>query len=170
MPLDIDGIQQALKADGIDGWALYDFHGSNPIAVRLAGVGNLHTTRRWYYFIPASGVPRKLVHAIEPAVLAALPGSTVTYAGREQLEAGVRGMLGNATVVAMEFSERCAIPYISRVDAGTVDFVRALGIRVVSSGDLVGRFEAAWDQAAVATHRQASERLYRIKDRTFSYL
>jgi len=170
MPLDIDGIQQALRIDGLDGWLLYDFHGSNPIAVRLAGVGHLHTTRRWYYFIPSSGLPRKLVHAIEPAVLAGLPGSTVTYAGREQLETGVRGLLGETKVVAMEFSEYCAIPYISRVDAGTVDFVRALGVHVVSSGDLVGRFEAAWNEAAIATHRQASERLYRIKDQAFSYL
>ena len=170
MPLDIDAIQQALATDGLDGWLLYDFHGSNPIAVRLAGVGGLHTTRRWYYFIPANGSPRKLVHVIEPAVLAGVPGSTQTYAGRGELEAGVGQLVGGAKVVAMEYSPRGAIPYISRVDAGTVDFVRELGVQVVSSGDLVGRFEAAWNEAAVASHREASERLHRIKDRAFSYL
>ena len=165
--LDIPAIQKTLAVDGVDGWLLYDFHGSNPIAVKLAGLAGAHTTRRWYYFIPASGTPKKLVHAIEPFVLDALPGARTTYAGRQQLEQGVGNMLIGAKVVAMEYSPECAIPYISRVDAGTVDFIRRLGMRVVSSGDLVGRFEAAWDEVAIATHRAASERLYRIKDRAF---
>jgi Xaa-Pro aminopeptidase len=165
--LDIPAIQKTLAVDGVDGWLLYDFHGSNPVAVKLAGLAGAHTTRRWYYFIPASGTPKKLVHAIEPFVLDALPGTRTTYAGRLQLDQGVGNMLIGAKVLAMEYSPECAIPYISRVDAGTVDFIRRLGMRVVSSGDLVGRFEAAWDEVAIATHRAASERLYRIKDRAF---
>jgi Xaa-Pro aminopeptidase len=79
-------------------------------------------------------------------------------------------LVRGSKVVAMEFSPECAIPYISRVDAGTVDFLRRLGLRVVSSGDLVQRFEAIWDAAAIATHREASEKLYRIKDRTFEFI
>jgi Xaa-Pro aminopeptidase len=169
MSLDIPAIQKSLAIDQVDGWLLYDFHGSNPVAVALAGLGGRHTTRRWYYFIPASGVPKKLVHAIEPFVLDALPGEKATYAGRRQLEQGVDAVLRGSKVVAMEYSPECAIPYISRVDAGTVEFIRRLGLRVVSSGDLVGRFEAAWDAAAIATHRSASEKLYRIKDRAFEY-
>ena len=165
--LDIPGIQKTLAVDGVDGWLLYDFHGANPIAVKLAGLTGAHTTRRWYYFIPASGTPKKLVHAIEPFVLDALPGTKETYAGRLQLEHGVGTMLIGSKVVAMEYSPECSIPYISRVDGGTIDLIRRLGMRVVSSGDLVGRFEAAWDDVAVATHRAASERLYRIKDRAF---
>jgi Xaa-Pro aminopeptidase len=165
--LDVAAIQQTLAAAGVDGWLLYDFHGANPIAVKLAGLAGAHTTRRWYYFIPASGAPKKLVHAIEPFVLDALPGAKQTYAGRVQLEQGVSRMLDGSKVVAMEYSPECAIPYISRVDAGTIDLIRRLGMRVVSSGDLVGRFEAAWNEMAVATHRAASERLYRIKDRAF---
>jgi Xaa-Pro dipeptidase len=170
MPFDIPAVQRALAADGIDGWLLYDFHGSNPIAAKVAGLLGKHTTRRWYYFIPTSGAPRKLVHAIEPFVLDALPGEKSTYAGRRQLEQGVEALIGGSKVVAMEYSPECAIPYLSRVDAGTVDFVRRLGSRVVSSGNLVQRFEAAWDEAAIATHRAASEKLYRIKDRTFEYV
>ena len=165
--LDIAAIQKTLAIDGVDGWLLYDFHGANPIAVTLAGLTGAHTTRRWYYFIPASGSPKKLVHAIEPFVLDRLPGTKETYAGRLQLEQGVSKMLIGSKVVAMEYSPECAIPYISRVDGGTIDLIRRLGMRVVSSGDLVGRFEAAWDEVAVATHRAASERLYRIKDRAF---
>src|SRR5688572_6388756 len=153
MSLDVPAIQKTLAIDNIDGWLLYDFHGSNPIAVKLAGLTGRHTTRRWYYFIPATGRPRKLVHAIEPAVLDALPGDRTIYAGRRELEQGVIGMLKGAKRVAMEFSPECSIPYLSRVDAGTIDFVRRLGMHVLSSGDLVGQFEAAWDDAAIATHK-----------------
>ena len=170
MSFDLAGVQKALAGDGLDGWLLYDFHGSNPVAVKVAGLAGKHTTRRWYYFVPASGAPRKLVHAIEPFVLDALPGQKTTYAGRHQLEQRVVDLLDGANVVAMEYSPECAIPYLSRVDAGTVDFIRRLGKRVVSSGDLVQRFEAAWNEAEIATHRAASERLYRIKDRTFEYV
>lgn len=169
MSLDIPAIQKALASDSVDGWLLYDFHGSNPVAVALAGLVGKHTTRRWYYFIPASGTPRKLVHAIEPFVLDGLPGEVATYAGRRELEQGVADLLRGSKVVAMEYSPECAIPYLSRVDGGTVDFIRRLGPQVVSSGDLVGRFEAAWNDAQIATHRAASEKLYRIKDRAFDY-
>jgi Xaa-Pro aminopeptidase len=170
MSLDIPAIQRTLALDRIDGWLLYDFHGSNPIAVALAGLAGAHTSRRWYYLIPASGTPRKLVHAIEPFVLDPLPGAKTTYAGRRQLEQSLTDMLREAKVVAMEYSPECAIPYLSRVDAGTIDLIRRLGLRVVSSGDLVGRFEAAWNAAQIATHRAASEKLYRIKDRAFEYV
>ena len=169
MSFDIPAVQKTLAIDGVDGWLLYDFHGSNPIAVKLAGLTGKHTTRRWYYFIPASGTPQKVVHAIEPFVLDALPGAKNTYAGRQQLEQGVAEVLRGSKVIAMEFSPECSIPYLSRVDGGTVDFIRRIGMRIVSSGDLVQRFEAAWDAAQIATHRTASEKLYAIKDRAFEY-
>ena len=169
MSLDISAVQKSLADDHQDGWLLYDFHGSNPIASRLTGLVDHHVTRRWYYFIPASGTPRKLVHAIEPSVLESMPGETRAYAGRRELEEGVKAILRGARTVAMEYSPQGAIPYVSRVDAGTVEFIRGLGIDVVSSGDLVGRFEAAWDETARATHVAASEKLYRIKDRAFEY-
>ena len=167
MSLEISAIQKTLAIEGVDGWLLYDFHGSNPIAVNMAGLAGKHTTRRWYYFIPASGAPKKLVHAIEPFVLDALPGDKRVYAGRQQLEQGVSDVLRGSKVVAMEYSPENAIPYLSRVDAGTVDFIRRLGMRVVSSGDLVGRFEAAWNDAQIATHKAASAKLYEVKDRAF---
>jgi len=172
MVLPVPKIQRTLAIQGIDGWLLYDFHGSNPIAVKLAGLsgsGKL-TSRRWYYFIPASGPPKKVVHVIEPSVLDHLPGDRVTYAGRRQLEQTVTDILRGCKVIAMEYSAECGIPYLSRVDGGTVDFLRRIGMRVVSSGDLVQEFEASWDDAAIATHRAASERLYRIKDRAFEFL
>jgi len=169
MSLDVAGIQATLRADGLDGWLLYDFHGSNPIASRLAGLtdGAHMTTRRWYYLIPASGSPRALVHAIEQHNLAALPGDKIVYAGRTELDTGVDRLLKGMRRIAMEYSPMCAIPYLSRVDAGTMEMIRARGVDVVSSGDLVQRFEAAWTPAQLDTHRRASEALYRVKDRAF---
>jgi Xaa-Pro dipeptidase len=169
MALDVDAIQHALRADGLDGWLLYDFHGSNPIAVGLAGLntGAHMTTRRWYYLIPAKGQPRGLVHAIERHNLDALPGDKAVYAQRETLSRGLDAMLKGMKRVAMEYSPAGAIPYLSRVDAGTAEAIRARGIEIVSSGDLVQRFEASWTPAQLDTHKRASEALYRIKDRAF---
>jgi len=125
------------------------------------------TTRRWYYLIPAEGAPRGIVHAIERHNLDDLPGDKTEYAGREQLEAALTTLLDGLSRVAMEYSPGCAIPYLSRVDAGTVEAIRRRGIDVVSSGDLVQQFEAAWSADQLASHRAASDALYRIKDRAF---
>src|SRR5205809_6325311 len=168
--LDIGAVQAALRADGLDAWLLYDFRGLTPLAADATGVnrqGGHLATRRWYYLIPADGEPRGLVHAIEKNSLAHLPGTTTRYAGRDQLEAGLRMLLTGVRRVAMEYSPGCAIPYVARVDAGTVELVRQSGVEVVSSGDLVQRFSTVWDATTIATHREASEKLYRVKDRAF---
>jgi len=169
MALDVAAVQAALRQDGLDGWLLYDFHGSNPIARSVAGVnGRQMTTRRWYCLIPAEGAPRKLVHAIEPATLDHLPGETRRYAGHEALASGLDALLAGMRRVAMEYSPGNAIPYIARVDAGTIEAVRERGVDVVSSGDLVQRFEACWSPDALETHLAASAALYRVKDRAFA--
>ncbi len=168
--LDIKDVQAALAADKLDGWLLYDFRGINPIARDVTGVsrqtGHL-ATRRWYYLIPATGEPRGLVHAIEKDSLAHLPGTTTRYAARDQLEARLRALVAGLKRIAMEYSPLCAIPYVSRIDAGTIELIRRSGVEIVSSGDLVQRFAAVWDADAIATHRQASAILYRVKDRAF---
>ncbi len=170
MALDVPAIQRALAADGLDGWLLYDFHGSNPIAAQLTGLahGAHMTTRRWYYLIPTTGQPRGLVHAIESHNLDHLPGTKATYAGRQQLETGLGQLLNGIRRVAMEYSPNCAIPYVSRVDAGTAEAIRGRGVEIVSSGDLVQQFEATWTDEQLASHRVASDALYRIKDRAFA--
>ena len=170
MPLPVAEVQRALADDRLDGWLLYDFQGSNPIAARLSGLtaGKKMTTRRWYYLIPARGEPRGLVHAIERHNLDGLPGDKQPYAGRDRLEDGLRGLLKGMKRVAMEYSPGNNIPYISRVDAGTIESVRDLGVEVVSSGDLVQRFEALWSAEALGSHRSASDALYRVKDQAFA--
>jgi Xaa-Pro aminopeptidase len=167
--LPVSAVQRALQEDGLDGWLLYDFNGSNPIAARLSGLtsSGKMTTRRWYYLVPASGPPRGLVHAIERHNLDHLPGAKQVYADRQELASGLHELLGGMKRVAMEYSPGNAIPYVSRVDAGTVETVRQCGVDVVSSGDLVQRFEAVWSAEALATHQRAADSLYRIKDRAF---
>ncbi|WP_396624193.1 M24 family metallopeptidase [Luteitalea sp.] len=172
MPLDIAAVQASLAAAALDGWLLYDFHGSNPIAQSVAGMigAPKMTTRRWYYFIPAHGEPQGLVHAIERHNLDHLPGTMRPYAGRRSLDEGLDALLAGSRRIAMEYSPGCNIPYLSRVDAGTLESVRQRGVEVVSSGDLVQQFEAVWSAAQIATHEAASASLYRIKDRAFDVL
>ena len=171
MMLDMHAIQAALREDGLDAWLLYDFHGSNPIACTVVRIDpTMLTTRRWYYLIPAKGEPRALMHAVESSSLTHLPGTHRLYAGHQQLRTEIEHLVAGSRTIAMEYSPNGAIPYISRVDAGTVDSIRALGVDVVSSGDLVQRFAAVWDDAALETHRTASTRLYRIKDQAFAMI
>jgi Xaa-Pro aminopeptidase len=168
--LDVAAVQSALRSQGLDGWLLYDFHGSNPIAADVTGVGRQAghlTSRRWYYLIPATGEPRGLVHAIESQALAHLPGSSDRYVRREELEAGLKRLIGSGRRLAMEYSPGCAIPYVARVDAGTIELVRQSGVEVVSSADLIQQFAAVWDARQIDLHVKASERLHRVKDRAF---
>src|SRR5262245_15839591 len=154
---DLDKIQSALRQFGLDGWLIYDFRGSNLLARRIAGFRDDQMgSRRWFYFIPPSGEPRKLVHRIETGAIDHLPGSKTIYLRWQELEAGVAALVTGAKRVAMEYSPRNANPYVSRVDAGTVELVRSCGVDVVSSGDLVQQFEATWDDEQIAMHLAAA--------------
>src|SRR5947199_7345845 len=129
---DLPAVQAAIRAQGFDGWLLYDFRGSNILAQRIVGLDEKKLSRRWFYFVPATGEPKKLVHAIEPASLDHLPGGRKTvYRRWQELEAGVGQLVSGAKRVAMEYSPRNANPYIGRVDAGTVELVRSFGCDVL---------------------------------------
>ena len=154
---DVSSVQAAVRENGCDGWLLYDFRGLNVLAARVVGTADTHLTRRWFYFVPASGTPRKLVHAIEAGALDHLPGDKTVYLKWQELEAGVQHLLGGAKKVAMEYAPRNGNPYISRADAGTVELVRSFGAEVVSSGDLIQQFEATWDDEQWALHQEAAK-------------
>ena len=125
MSADISGIQSDLRAAKLDGWLFYDFRGRDPIAQNILQLPPGMRTRRWYYFVPAKGTPRKLVHKIETESLAALPGETLFYAGQDELRKNLGKLLGRAKNVAMQYSPKNAIPYVAMVDAGTIELVRA---------------------------------------------
>ena len=153
---DLDAIQSALREFGIDGWLLAEFRGSNMLARRVLGLdGKPITSRRLYYAIPAVGPPRKLVHRIEPGVLDHLPGDKTVYLRWQELHAGLASLVSGMKRVAMEYSNRNGNPYVSKVDAGTIELIRSLGPEIVSSGDLVQLFEATWDDEQWQMHRDA---------------
>ena len=168
---DLAAVQAALTEQRLDGWLLYDFRGLNVLARRVLGFGSdAILSRRWFYFIPAKGEPRKLVHRIEPAALDAYPGSKRVYLRWQELEEGVGALLAGAKRVAMEYVPRNANPYVARVDAGTVELVRSFGAEVVSSGDLVQQFEACWDDAQWAQHLEAAKHTRSAYDVSFDFI
>lgn len=150
-------IQEALREFQLDGWLLYDFRGSNPLARRVLGLDDRPSgTRRWFYFVPARGTPTKVVHRIESAALDHLPGATTVYLTWRELAEAVANAVGGTERVAMEYSPRAANPYVSRVDAGTIELVTSCGTRVESSGDLIQQFEATWSDRQWELHQQAA--------------
>jgi Xaa-Pro aminopeptidase len=152
---DIKAIQQELIASKLDGWLFYDFHHRDPIAYRVLGIEPGMVTRRWFYLIPAKGEPRKLVHRIEPRSLDAVPGEKILYAGLDELMNGLPKLLGKAKKLAMQYSPKNAIPYVSMVDAGTIELIKSLNRTIVTSAELVQKFEARWSADQLQTHLQA---------------
>ncbi len=155
---DLAETQAAIVEFGFDGWLLYDFRGINYLAARIAGIPDDQLgSRRWLYFVPAEGTPRKLVHTIEPAMLDHLPGKRTVYLHWQELEKGIREMMGDAKRVAMEYSENAGNPYVSRVDAGTVELVRSFGTEIGSSGNLIQYFEARLTDEQWQSHLAADK-------------
>jgi Xaa-Pro aminopeptidase len=168
---DLSAVQSAIRSLGFDGWLLYDFRGLNVLARRVAGLGDAGMlTRRWFYFIPAQGEPRKLVHRIESGALDHLPGPRQVYLRWQELEAGVGELVAGRRRVAMEYVPRNANPYVSRVDAGTVELVRSFGAEVLPSGDLVQLFEATWDDEQWAMHLEAAKHTRSAFDAAFAFI
>ncbi|MEK6695266.1 MAG: M24 family metallopeptidase, partial [Nitrospirota bacterium] len=167
----ISAIQQALRDAGLDGWLFYDFRGSDPLAARILKLDpTRHMTRRWYYLIPAKGTPTKILHKIEPHSLDDVPGESRLYLSWQEQHAHLKralASLGQAPKVCMQYSPMNAIPYISRVDAGTIELVRSFGVDVATSADLVQRFEAVWTDEQYASHCQAAAALRQIVDEAF---
>lgn len=167
----IDEIQTALKAEGMDGWLFCDHHRRDPLAYRILGLrDDLQPTRRWYYFIPAVGEPRGLCHRIEPHNLDSLPGSKQFYSRWAEQRDQLKALIGDAKVVAMQYSAECALPYIAMVDAGTVELVRGLGVEVRGSANLVQLFEARWTRRQLDTHFEAAHKMDGIRAQAFALI
>jgi len=168
---DLASVQSALQAAQLDGWLLYDFRGLNVLARRVLYISaGVILSRRWFYFIPAKGEPRKLVHHIEPRALDGVPGAAQRYLRWQELEAGVKSLLTGCHRVAMEYVPRNANPYVSRVDAGTVELVRSFSVEIVSSGDLIQQFEACWDDDQWAMHLEAAKHTRSAYDAAFGFI
>jgi Xaa-Pro aminopeptidase len=164
-------IQKVLQAEKIDGWLLYNFRGSNVFATRLLALPeHIMFTRRYFYYMPAIGEPRKLVHRIEEWNLDVLPGGKSIYLSWRSLEEGLKKLLSGSKRVAMEYSPKCAIPYVSTVDAGAVELVRTSGVEVVSSANLIQYFEARWDEEQLNDNIKSAAHLRQIADKAFGFI
>jgi Xaa-Pro aminopeptidase len=162
-------IQEALRKADLDGWLFYDFRHSDPLAYRILKLDpHRLATRRWFYFIPTVGEPVKIVHAIEPEQLDTLPGKKLIYLPWSQLHDHLHRLLQGCRRIAMQYSPDNDIPYISRVDAGTIELLRRCGVEIVSSADLVQHFEAVWSEEQLQTHLRAEPKMRRIVDETFT--
>lgn len=171
----IETIQQALKEADLDGWLFYSFRGSDPIAANILGTGGEGhiATRRWFYLVPQSGEPTRIVHSIERDVLDHLPGKKLIYLPWQQLHEHLKSSLtaltgARAPRLAMQYSPGAAIPYLSRVDAGTIELIRSFGVEIVSSANLVQQFESAWGDEQLAMHEEAARGLYDIVKDAFA--
>jgi Xaa-Pro dipeptidase len=166
--MELDRIQQALRERGIGGWLFCDFHSRDHLAYRILGLDPTKmTTRRWFYFIPAKGEPRRLVHSVEKGRLDSLLGSKQVYLAWEQLHASLKKMLGRPKKIAMQYSPKNNIPYVSMVDAGIVELVRSFGHKVVTSADLVQLFEATISEEGYHLHKEAGVIVDRIRSEAF---
>ncbi len=166
--MDITRIQSALTERGLDGWLFYSFRGSDPIAANILGLHEGHATRRWFYYVPAAGEPTRIVHSIEREALDELPGEKRVYLPWSQLHEHVRSTLDGARRVAMQYSPMNAIPYVSRVDAGTIELVRSFGVEVVTSAGLVQTFEAVMRPEQLQSHLDAAKIMRGVVDTTYA--
>lgn len=162
----VDEIQKALQAAKIDGWLFYDFRGSDPLALRILKLDEHSVgTRRWFFYVPATGECVKIVHRIEPAKLDALPGKRQEYSSWKEQHALLRAALvfsNKKPRIAMQYSPMNDVPYMSKVDAGTIELVRSFGVDLVTSAELVQQFEAVWSPEQLQTHIEASDKMHRI--------
>ena len=166
--MDLKGIQAALRERNFDAWLFYDHHHRDPIAYRVLGLReDSMVTRRWFYVIPDEGEPRKLVHRIEAGHLDALPGEKEQYSAWPELWEKLRSLLAPYNMIAMQYSPNNLVPYIGLVDAGTVELVRSFGKEIMSSGDLVAQFEAAWTEEQIQSHFAARDAVDKVTAAAF---
>src|SRR6516162_7414015 len=160
--MNLSEIQAALRDGGHEAWLFYDHHHRDPIAYRVLGLPpDRLTSRRWFYLIPAHGDPVKLVHRIESHHLDTLPGRKVQYAAWEELWANLEAMVKPYRRLVMQYSPN-QIPYISLVDAGMLELVRSFGKEIVSSANLIARFEATLTEAQMAAHFKARDAVDKV--------
>jgi len=166
--MDLQGIQAALRERNFDAWLFYDHHHRDPIAYSVLGLREASmVTRRWFYVIPDEGEPRKLVHRIEAGHLDALPGEKEQYSAWPELWEKLRSLLAPYNMIAMQYSPNNLVPYIGLVDAGTVELVRSFGKEIMSSGDLVAQFEAAWTEEQIQSHFAARDAVDKVTAAAF---
>jgi Xaa-Pro dipeptidase len=164
-------VQEILTKMNIDAWLLYDFRFSNELALNMLGITKKsHLTRRFYYLIPNKGESIKIANAIETFHFNSLPGKLLPYASHISLMSILKSSLKGMKRVAMEYSPFNAIPYVSRVDAGTIEQIRSLGVEIVSSADLISMYNALWTKEQFRENKPVAFALNEIVHESFDFI
>ena len=167
----LNAIQKTLTDFKLNGWLFSDYRGNDPLGKRILNLSNhVRHTRRWYYFIPQSGVPMKIVHSIERDILDSLPGKKIVYMGWQEMEAKLKSLFNPGARIAVQYSPNNAIPYVSRLDAGTYELLHSFKLKLISSADLLQLFVAKWTDSQLNTHKNAARQLYEVVENTFRYV
>ncbi|HUI65261.1 MAG TPA: M24 family metallopeptidase [Bacteroidota bacterium] len=166
--MDVQQIQKALREQKVDGWLLCDFRNRDYLAYRVLGLNfEKMSSRRWYYYIPSRGEPRKLVSAVERMRLDSLPGKRMVYLSWQELHRSLKKMLGTRKTIAMQYSAKNNVPYVAMVDAGTIELLKSLGYKIVSSADLVQKFVSVIGEEGYKTHKEAARIMDGIRAEAF---
>src|SRR5436305_10058921 len=169
--MDLARIQEEIRKQSLDGWLFIDHHLRDPLAYRVFGLpGTKGPSRRWYYMISAEGEPVGMVHRIERNQLAAVPGEKIPYSTWSEQQTALARLVAGKRRIAMQYSPMCAVPYVSNVDAGTVELVRSLGVEVVTSAELIQIFEARWSKWQMESHFEAGRRVDRVRAAAFELI
>jgi Xaa-Pro aminopeptidase len=168
---DLGRVQKIIREMNLDGWLFYDFRGSNNLALEILNIPKeSHLTRRIYYFIPKVGSPKKIANAIESGHLDHLPGEKLIYSDHNSLTKNLKKTLEKTKTIAMEYSPKNRIPYVSKVDAGVLEQIKSLGVKVKSSGDLISMFTAVWDKQQLKDNLSVAKDLTTIVDNSFKFI
>ncbi|KAA3637307.1 MAG: aminopeptidase P family protein, partial [Calditrichaeota bacterium] len=167
--MDIEKIQAYLEEHELGGWLMADFHGRNNIAIEMLGLSGM-VTRRSFYFIPVSGEPTALVHAVEFDKFQSVAGNHIQYSSYKQLEDELEKLVSPVSKIAMEYSPMGRLPYIGLVDAGTIELMKSFGCEIVTSANMVANFQARLTPEQIATHRIAAKNVIEIKEHAHSYI
>ncbi len=170
----LEKIALAALDAGLDGWLLYDFRGINPLALQLLGFnGKSFLSRRWFLYVPSHGTPTLICHRIEAGTWGKLLGgenvNRIVYSSHQELDAALGQMLHGSQKIAMEYSPRGSVPYVSRIDAGTLERVREHGVEIVSSANMLQGW-LTWDNTDETEHQKAVTAVIRAKDAAFALI
>src|ERR1035438_1039452 len=167
----LEKMQNIISSMKLDGWLFYDFRGSNDLALNILEIPKeRHLTRRFYYLIPSKGVPVKIVNAIEAGNLDHLPGEKLIYSNHSSLTDHLTNIITKHKTIAMEYSPFNAIPYVSKVDAGTIEQIKSLGADIRSSADLISMFDAVWTNELFNENKPVAKALYEIVNKSFDFI
>jgi Xaa-Pro dipeptidase len=167
----LEKIQKILSQINLDAWLFYDFRGSNDLALSILDISKeSHLTRRFYYLIPKQGTPVKIVNGIEAGHLDHLPGTKLIYSSHASLTKHLSDSLKGYKKIAMEYSPKNAIPYVSKVDAGTIEQIKEFGVEIISSCDLISMFNAVWSDEQYNENKSVADDLYKIVKKAFLFI